>query len=45
MIVDDEVIEAARAKLYAAVLSDVLDAQGYRHQVLPPSHPAARRRR
>jgi 4-hydroxy-4-methyl-2-oxoglutarate aldolase len=36
MMVDDEVIKAARAKLYAAVLSDVLDAQGYRHQVLPP---------
>ena len=36
MIVDDEVITAARTKLYAAVLSDVLDAQGYRHQVLPP---------
>jgi 4-hydroxy-4-methyl-2-oxoglutarate aldolase len=37
MMVDDEVIETARAQLYAAVLSDVLDAQGYRHQVLPPS--------
>lgn len=36
MMVDDEVIGTARAKLYAAVLSDVLDAQGYRHQVLPP---------
>jgi 4-hydroxy-4-methyl-2-oxoglutarate aldolase len=36
MMVDDAVIKAARAKLYAAVLSDVLDAQGYRHQVLPP---------
>ncbi|MCE3246926.1 MAG: ribonuclease activity regulator RraA [Geminicoccaceae bacterium] len=36
MIVDDEVIGTARARLYAAVLSDVLDAQGYRHQVLPP---------
>jgi 4-hydroxy-4-methyl-2-oxoglutarate aldolase len=36
MMVDDEVISTARAKLYAAVLSDVLDAQGYRHQVLPP---------
>ena len=35
MIVDEEVISAARAKLYAAVLSDVLDMQGYRHQVLP----------
>ena len=35
-MVDDEVISTARAKLYAAVLSDVLDAQGYRHQVLPP---------
>ena len=37
MIVDQQVIETARSKLYAAVLSDVLDAQGYRHQVLPPS--------
>ena len=36
MVVDDEVIAAARAKLYAAVLSDVLDGLGYRHQVLPP---------
>ena len=36
MMVDDEVISTARARLYAAVLSDVLDAQGYRHQVLPP---------
>ena len=36
MIVDEEVITLARAKLYAAVLSDVLDTQGYRHQVLPP---------
>jgi 4-hydroxy-4-methyl-2-oxoglutarate aldolase len=36
MVVDDAVIEAARAKLYAAVLSDVLDGLGYRHQVLPP---------
>ena len=36
MMVDDEVIGTARARLYAAVLSDVLDAQGYRHQVLPP---------
>jgi len=36
MMVDEAVIGAARDKLYAAVLSDVLDAQGYRHQVLPP---------
>jgi 4-hydroxy-4-methyl-2-oxoglutarate aldolase len=36
MVVDDAVIETARAKLYAAVLSDVLDQLGYRHQVLPP---------
>jgi regulator of RNase E activity RraA len=36
MIVDDQVIASARDKLYAAVLSDVLDEQGYRHQVLPP---------
>ena len=35
-MVDDAVIETARAKLYAAVLSDVLDGLGYRHQVLPP---------
>jgi 4-hydroxy-4-methyl-2-oxoglutarate aldolase len=35
MVVDDAVIETARAKLYAAVLSDVLDQLGYRHQVLP----------
>jgi 4-hydroxy-4-methyl-2-oxoglutarate aldolase len=37
VIVDQQVIETARDKLYAAVLSDVLDAQGYRHQVLPPT--------
>jgi 4-hydroxy-4-methyl-2-oxoglutarate aldolase len=36
MVVDEELIETARRSLYAAVLSDVLDAQGYRHQVLPP---------
>jgi 4-hydroxy-4-methyl-2-oxoglutarate aldolase len=36
MVVDDAVIETARAKLYSAVLSDVLDQLGYRHQVLPP---------
>jgi regulator of RNase E activity RraA len=37
MVVDEQLIETARQSLYAAVLSDVLDAQGYRHQVLPPS--------
>ena len=36
MFVDEQLIEIARRSLYAAVLSDVLDAQGYRHQVLPP---------
>jgi 4-hydroxy-4-methyl-2-oxoglutarate aldolase len=36
MVVDEELIETARRSLYAAVLSDVLDVQGYRHQVLPP---------
>ena len=36
MIVDQQVLATAREKLYAAVLSDVLDEQGYRHQVLPP---------
>jgi regulator of RNase E activity RraA len=36
MFVDEQLIETARRSLYAAVLSDVLDAQGYRHQVLPP---------
>jgi 4-hydroxy-4-methyl-2-oxoglutarate aldolase len=36
MIVDDQVIASVREKLFAAVLSDVLDEQGYRHQVLPP---------
>ena len=36
MLVDEELIETVRRSLYAAVLSDVLDAQGYRHQVLPP---------
>ncbi len=36
MVVDEAVIEAARAKLYTAVLSDVLDGLGYRHQVLGP---------
>ena len=36
MVVDEQVIASAREKLYAAVLSDVLDEQGYRHQVLPP---------
>jgi 4-hydroxy-4-methyl-2-oxoglutarate aldolase len=37
MVVDEAMIETARAKLYAAVLSDVLDQLGYRHQVLPPN--------
>jgi regulator of RNase E activity RraA len=37
MLVDEQLIETVRRSLYAAVLSDVLDAQGYRHQVLPPS--------
>jgi len=36
MTVDQQVLADAREKLYAAVLSDVLDEQGYRHQVLPP---------
>jgi regulator of RNase E activity RraA len=36
MAVDEQLIETARRSLYAAVLSDVLDGQGYRHQVLPP---------
>ena len=36
MNVDDQMIETARARLYTAVLSDVLDELGYRHQVLPP---------
>jgi regulator of RNase E activity RraA len=35
MNVDDQMIETARERLYAAVLSDVLDGLGYRHQVLP----------
>jgi 4-hydroxy-4-methyl-2-oxoglutarate aldolase len=37
MVVDAQLIETVRGSLYAAVLSDVLDAQGYRHQVLPPA--------
>ena len=37
MAVDEQLIETARRSLYAAVLSDVLDGLGYRHQVLPPS--------
>lgn len=37
MQVDEQLIETVRRSLYAAVLSDVLDAQGYRHQVLPPA--------
>jgi 4-hydroxy-4-methyl-2-oxoglutarate aldolase len=36
MLVDEQLIETVRRSLYAAVLSDVLDAHGYRHQVLPP---------
>ena len=36
MSVDEQMIATARDKLYAAVLSDVLDELGYRHQVLPP---------
>ena len=36
MVVDEQLIETVRSSLYAAVLSDVLDSQGYRHQVLPP---------
>ena len=37
MLVDEQLIERVRGALYAAVLSDVLDGLGYRHQVLPPS--------
>ena len=33
---DEQLIEIVRRSLYAAVLSDVLDGLGYRHQVLPP---------
>ena len=36
MVVDEKLIETVRRSLYAAVLSDVLDGLGYRHQVLPP---------
>jgi 4-hydroxy-4-methyl-2-oxoglutarate aldolase len=36
MTVDQDLIERAREELYAAVLSDVLDSLGYRHQALPP---------
>ena len=36
MLVDEQLIETVRGSLYAAVLSDVLDGLGYRHQVLPP---------
>ena len=36
MVVDEQLIETVRRSLYAAVLSDVLDGLGYRHQVLPP---------
>jgi 4-hydroxy-4-methyl-2-oxoglutarate aldolase len=36
MAVGEQLIETARTSLYAAVLSDVLDAQGYGHQVLAP---------
>lgn len=36
MLVDEQLIETVRGSLYAAVLSDVLDELGYRHQVLPP---------
>jgi 4-hydroxy-4-methyl-2-oxoglutarate aldolase len=36
MLVDEQLIETVRGALYAAVLSDVLDELGYRHQVLPP---------
>lgn len=37
MVVDESVIATARERLYTAVLSDVLDQLGYRHQVLPPA--------
>ena len=36
MVVDEQLIETVRSSLYAAVLSDVLDGLGYRHQALPP---------
>jgi regulator of RNase E activity RraA len=36
MSVDEQMIASARERLYSAVLSDVLDELGYRHQVLPP---------
>jgi regulator of RNase E activity RraA len=35
-MVDEQLIESVLRSLYAAVLSDVLDGLGYRHQVLPP---------
>lgn len=35
-MVDKQLIAIARERLYAAVLSDVLDTLGYRHQVMPP---------
>lgn len=35
-MIDEQLIAIARERLYAAVLSDVLDTLGYRHQVMPP---------
>lgn len=35
-MIDEQLIANARERLYAAVLSDVLDTLGYRHQVMPP---------
>jgi 4-hydroxy-4-methyl-2-oxoglutarate aldolase len=34
--VNQELLETARDKLYTGVLSDILDGQGFRHQVVPP---------
>ena len=37
LAVAEQLLPPPRRSLYAAVLSDVLDAQGFQHQVLPPS--------
>lgn len=37
MSIDAATLATARERLHAAVLSDVMDTLGYRHQVLPPA--------
>ena len=37
---DDELFQLIEGELFVAVIGDVLDNLGFRHQFLPPSYPA-----